>query len=235
MSDKIGTDIVMLLFPGFNALDLVGPMVVMSAMPDARIHLVWKTLDPVRNDRGIGMLPTATFANALRPGILFVPGGTMGVLDQMEDSETLDFLRNKAEQADYVTSVCTGSLILGAAGLLDGYRAATHWTTRELLADLGAIPCADRVVRDRNRISGGGITAGIDFGLAIAALLHGDERAKAIQLALEYDPAPPFDTGTPEKAGEALTGAVKARFGPFIERAGQVARKVGGARHRRPE
>jgi cyclohexyl-isocyanide hydratase len=229
MSENAGTDIVMLLFPGFNALDLVGPMVVMSAMPDARIHLVWKNLEPVRNDRGIGMLPTATFADAPRPHILFVPGGTMGVLDQMEDRETLDFLRRKGEEADWVTSVCTGSMILGAAGLLEGYRAATHWTTRELLAELGAIPSSDRVVRDRNRVSGGGITAGIDFGLAIAALLHGPERAKAIQLALEYNPEPPFDTGTPERAGEALTQAVRTRFAAFIERAGQVSRKAGAA------
>ena len=136
----------------------------------------------------------------------------------MTDEETLAFLRKQAEKARYVTSVCTGSLVLGAAGLLKGYKSACHWSSREYLPAFGAIPVAERVVRDRNRLSGGGVTAGIDFGLTMAAELAGEDVAKTIQLALEYDPKPPFDSGSPEKAGPAVVTKLKERIQGMLQK-----------------
>ncbi len=191
-----------LLFPQVTQLDLTGPAQVLSRLPGARIELVAKTMEPVPTDAGFPLLPGATFATAVQPDILCVPGG-FGVTDAMEDEATLAWLRAAAARAHWVTSVCTGALVLGAAGLLDGYRATTHWASHDYLALFGAIPVKDRVVFDRNRVTGGGVTAGIDFGLALAARVAGDDHARFIQLSLEYDPAPPFDAGTPDKAGAA--------------------------------
>jgi cyclohexyl-isocyanide hydratase len=189
-----------LLYPSVTQLDATGPAQVLSRVPGATLHMIWKTREPVPTDAGFSIVPTTSFADCPKLDVICVPGGP-GQVALMTDPETLDFLRRQAATARYVTSVCTGSLVLGAAGLLKGYRSACHWARRDLLTDFGAIPVAERVVRDRNRISGGGVTAGIDFGLTVAAELAGEEVAKSIQLALEYDPQPPFDAGSPEKAG----------------------------------
>ncbi len=180
-------------------------------VPGAIIHMIWKTLDPVASDAGFSILPTDTFATCPDLDVVCVPGG-MGQMQLMKDEEVLGFLKRQGEQASYVTSVCSGSLLLGAAGLLQGYQAACHWAFRELLPKFGALPVAERIVKDRNRISGGGVTAGIDFGLALAAELTDEDTAKTIQLSIEYDPHPPFDAGTPEKAGPELEAKVRAYF-----------------------
>jgi cyclohexyl-isocyanide hydratase len=205
--------IAFLLFPNVTQLDLTGPAQVLSRLGAARIDLVAGTRDPVVNDSGFALLPTATFAEVGGADILCVPGG-MGTSDAIEDAATLDWVRRVAAGATWITSVCTGALILGAAGLLDGYRATTHWASHHLLADFGAIPVAGRVVFDRNRVTGGGVTAGIDFALALAAAIRGDDHARLIQLGLEYDPAPPFDAGSPERAGEALVERYRAIAAP---------------------
>jgi len=202
--DKLTIGLV--LYPGMFLQDLVGPLTVFEALMNRDIHLLWKNLEPVGSEGPkqtalIPVTPNTTFANCPKPlDVLFVPGGVPGTMTMMEDPEMLAFLAAQGQTARFVTSVCTGSLILGAAGLLQGYKATSHWATQDVLAELGAIPTKGRVVVDRNRITGGGVTAGIDFGLHIAARLRSEDYAKAIQLYLEYDPAPPFDAGSPEKA-----------------------------------
>ena len=194
-----------LLFPNVTQLDLTGPAQVLSRLPGAQVHLAWKTREPVRTDVGFSIVPTTTFEECPRLDVLCVPGG-FGFADQLTDSQTLGFLRRQGRDARYVTSVCNGSLLLGAAGLLQGYRSACHWAWRKYLPRFGAIPVAERVVRDRNRISGGGVTAGIDFAFVLAGELAGEDTARTLQLALEYDPHPPFDSGSPEKAGIQRVG-----------------------------
>lgn len=193
-------EIGMLLYPGFTQLDLTGPYEILRRMQGARINLLWKTLDPVfAEGGGLSFTPTATFDAAPILDILFVPGGP-GQIALMDDAEVLSFLAGVGERARYVTSVCTGSLVLGAAGLLQGYRAACHWLWREDLALLGVEVANDRVVRDRNRFTGGGVTAGIDFALALVAELAGESEARRIQLQVEYQPALPFESGSPDTA-----------------------------------
>jgi len=209
----------MLLFPGLTQLDLTGPFEVLHRVPDTKVHLVWKDTQPVRADSGLTIVPTVSFADCPPLDIVFVPGGR-GQIPLMTDTVVLDFLRHHAAGAKYVTSVCTGALVLGAAGLLDGYNAATHWAFVELLPVFGARHVPGRVVVDRNRITGGGVTAGIDFALRLAAELAGDDTARAIQLGLEYDPAPPFASGNPEVADPALVAQLRARFGPLSDRLG---------------
>jgi len=195
-------EIGMLLYPGLTLLDLIGPQTVFSWF--ANTHLVWKTKDLVYSDTGIGMQPTCTFETCPRDlDILFVPGG-FGQNQLMADAEVLAFLADRGPKAKYVTSVCSGSLLLGAAGLLKGYKATSHWAARDGLSAFGAIPTDARVVVDRNRITGGGVTAGIDFGLVLLAKLRGDDAAKLTQLAMEYDPEPPFQAGSPKTAGPAI-------------------------------
>ena len=206
-----------LLFPKVTQLDATGPAQVLARAPGATLHMIWKTRDPVPTDAGFSILPTTTFADCPQLDVICVPGGG-GQVDVMDDQETLDFLRRQAAGARYVTSVCTGSLVLGAAGLLKGYRSACHWASRDLLAAFGAIPVAERVVRDRNRFSGGGVTAGIDFGLTLLAELAGEEVAKSVQLGMEYDPQPPFQSGSPEKAGAECVARVRAQMAPMLER-----------------
>ena len=205
-----------LLYPNVTQLDATGPAQVLSRVPGAKMHMIWKTRDPVPTDAGFSIVPTTTFADCPQLDVICVPGGG-GQVELMVDSETHDFLRKQAAGARYVTSVCTGSLILGAAGLLKGYKSACHWAWRDMLKDFGATPVAERVVRDRNRISGGGVTAGIDFGLTMAAELAGEEVAKSIQLVLEYDPQPPFDSGSPEKAGAERVKRIRERLAPLLE------------------
>ncbi len=214
-----------LLFPRLTQLDLTGPYEVFSRLPGgARVRLVWKALEPVRADTGIGLLPDMTLDGCPPLDLVCVPGGP-GVAALMEDAEVLDFLRRQAAGARYVTSVCTGALVLGAAGLLRGKRATTHWASRDLLSALGAEPVEARVVRDGNLFTGGGVTAGIDFALAIAAEVAGPEAAQAIQLGIEYAPAPPFDAGTPETAPAGVLDAARARGAAVrAEREALVAR-----------
>ena len=205
-----------LIYPNVTQLDATGPAQVLARVPGATLHMIWKTRDPIPTDAGFSIVPNTTFADCPKLDVICVPGGG-GQVALMTDPETLDFLRKQAATARYVTSVCTGSLVLGAAGLLKGYRSACHWAWRDMLTDFGAIPVAERVVRDRNRISGGGVTAGIDFGLTVAAELAGEEVAKSIQLVLEYDPQPPFDSGSPEKAGSERVKRSRDRLSGMLE------------------
>jgi cyclohexyl-isocyanide hydratase len=211
----------MLLYPDFTMLDLVGPLTVFSV--HARVHLFWKDLQPVVSDAGIAMVPTTLLRDCPEKlDVLFVPGG-FGTQAAMADPELISFLQMAAARADYITSVCGGSLLLGAAGLMQGYRATTHWAVHDMLALFGAHPVKARVVTDRNRISGGGVTAGIDFGLTVLAQLRGDYVARAVQLMIEYDPAPPFDAGSPDKAGADVVNAARGLMDRFRE-TGAVSR-----------
>jgi cyclohexyl-isocyanide hydratase len=207
--DGISFRIGFLLFPGITQLDLTGPYEVLSQMPHAQMFLVWKTQDPVRAGSGLTMLPDTTFAECPQLDLICVPGGA-GVNPLLTDVETLNFVRRQAATARYVTSVCTGALVLGAAGLLKGRRAVTHWMSMDLLKAFGAIPVDERVVVDGNVMTGGGVTAGIDFGLRLVAEIAGETAARAVQLAIEYDPCPPFDSGHPRSADPALVDKAKA-------------------------
>jgi len=214
----------LLLFPRLTQLDMTGPFEVFSRVPGGKVHLVWKTKDPVRADTGLAMLPDTDFATCPPLDVLCVPGGP-GVAALMEDEAVLGFLRAQAAGARFVTSVCTGALVLGAAGLLKGRRATTHWASHDFLAALGAEPVQGRWVRDGSLVTGGGVTAGIDFALALVAELHSPDAAQAIQLQIEYAPAPPFAAGSPETAPPAVLAAAKARgAGMRAEREALIAR-----------
>ena len=206
-----------LLYPGLTQLDLTGPAQVLSRAPGAVMHYVWKTREPVPSDAGITIVPTGTFADCPQLDLLCVPGGA-GQLPLMSDTETLGWLKSQGDSAQYVTSVCSGSLLLGAAGLMQGYKAGCHWMWRDNLRLFGAEPVNARVVKDRNRISGGGVTAGIDFALTVVAEIWGEQQAKLIQLFLEYNPQPPFDCGSPEKAGPELVALAKKPLQEMIEK-----------------
>jgi cyclohexyl-isocyanide hydratase len=197
-----------LLFPRLTALDLAGPVEVLGQVPGAVLHLLTATPSPVAPERGPALVPTGTLRDAPPLDVLCVPGG-QGVNAVLAQDELLDWLAAQGARARLVTSVCTGSLALGAAGLLSGYRATTHWLSLDLLALFGATPVAERVVVDRTRITGGGVTAGIDFALTLAAVLAGEEVARRIALGIEYDPAPPFP-GSPRSAPPALVAGVTA-------------------------
>jgi cyclohexyl-isocyanide hydratase len=200
-----------LVFPNLTLLDLTGPYEVLSKIRGAELFLVWKTRDSIRTDSGFSMTPTVTFADCPQLDLICVPGG-LGVGDLMADVETLDFLRKQSESARYITSVCTGALVLGAAGLLRGHRAVTHWTAMEFLESFGAVPIDERVVMDGKVVTGGGVTAGIDFGLRLVADISGEETARAVQLAIEYNPQPPFDCGHPRLAEPALVERMRTRL-----------------------
>jgi cyclohexyl-isocyanide hydratase len=218
----------MLVYPAFTTLDLVGPHTFLAALLNVRVHLVWKTRELVTTDSGIALQPTATFKDCpANLDVLFVPGGTKGTWAAMSDPEVIAFLQDRGARARYVTSVCSGSMVLGAAGLLKGYKATSHWAVRDLLPLLGAEPVSARVVEDRNRITGGGVTAGIDFGLTLAARLRNETFARMLQLAFEYDPRPPFNSGSPESAGPELTRQVKGLFAASLEEARQAAAAAG--------
>jgi cyclohexyl-isocyanide hydratase len=222
----------MLVYPGMFLQDLVGPLAVFESLMNRDIHLLWKNLETVANEKPehpclIPVKPTTTFASCPEKlDVLFVPGGVPGTFTMMEDPEVLAFLADKGKTARYVTSVCTGSLILGAAGLLKGYKATSHWATRDVLNDLGAKPTRGRVVVDRNRITGGGVTAGIDFGLTLTALLRNEDYAKAVQLYLEYDPSPPFNAGSPEKAPKLVRQFLDDMFAGMQDTARSLAKKA---------
>jgi cyclohexyl-isocyanide hydratase len=209
MSDAQPFHIGLLLFPDITQLDMTGPYEVFTKFPGAKVHLIAARLAPVTANGGMQILPTMTMSECPQLDIVCVPGGA-GMNALLEDAATLDFLRRQAPGCRYVTSVCTGALVLGAAGLLKGRRAATHWMSRDLLAAFGATPVAARVVKDGNVITGGGVTAGIDFALAVAADAFGDDLAKSIQLGIESDPKPPFDAGSPEGAGADITARARS-------------------------
>jgi cyclohexyl-isocyanide hydratase len=220
----------MLVYPGMFLQDLVGPLAMFEAMLNREIHLVWKNREPVGHEKPehralVPVTPTTTFAECPRElDVLFVPGGVPGTLTMMEDPEVLAFLADRGSRARFVTSVCTGSLVLGAAGLLKGYKATSHWLTRDVLAEFGAIPTAGRIVVDRNRVTGGGVTAGLDFGLE----LRSKDYAEAVQLYLEYDPHPPFDSGTPEKASPLVNQFLGEMFAGLKDAAAATARRAQG-------
>ena len=199
----------MLIFPRLTQLDMTGPYEVLARLPNTRVHLVAHSMAPVKTDRGMEIVPTVTLADCPQFDLVMVPGGA-GQQDLMEDAVVLEFLRKQAAGAKYVTSVCTGSLVLGAAGLLKGKRAASHWAWRHALASFGAIPDPSRVVRDGNVFTGGGVTAGIDFALTVLAEIAGIDHAQAVQLAMEYAPDPPFHAGRPDIApAHVLAGAME--------------------------
>jgi len=200
----------MVLFQRLTQLDFTGPHEVLARIPGAEVHRVAKTREPIVAETGLALLPSTTFAELPRVDLVFVPGG-VGQIEASADAETIDWLRAAAGGARWVTSVCTGALLLGVAGLLRGYRATTHWAFLDLLPLVGATPVDERVVIDRNRITAGGITAGIDFGLTIAAEIAGRDVAEAIQLHLEYDPAPPLSAGHPRTARPELVERARAQ------------------------
>jgi len=203
----------MLIYPDMTPLDLFGPLQVWSMLPDTSIELVAKELVPISTDTAAMVMPTHTYKTAAKaPDILFAPGGTKGTFAICEDQPTLDYLQDRAEGAKWITSVCTGALVMGAAGLLKGYRSTTHWAALDMLKEFGAEPVKERWVIDRNRASGGGVTAGIDFGLAMIAELVGEEAARVVQLSVEYNPAPPFESGHPDVAKSETVDAVLAGF-----------------------
>lgn len=216
--------IAMLAYPGFTALDLVGPQYFFASMMGAKIDLVAKTMAPVKTDTGFAILPTATFADvAPGPTVLFVPGGTQGTIDAMADDATVDFLAATAKGAAFVTSVCTGSLLLGMAGLLTGRRATGHWVTRDLLARFGAVPDDRRVVRDGNVVTGAGVSAGLDFALTIVTTLRGKPYAQALALQAEYAPEPPLPPGTVATTPPEIAEPMRLMFTPLVVKAEALA------------
>jgi cyclohexyl-isocyanide hydratase len=219
----------LLLFPNLTQLDLTGPYEILPRAPGVEALLVAKTREPVMAQWGMRILPDVDFAECPALDLLLVPGG-FGVDEAMGDEETIAFVRRAAAQARYLVSVCTGALILGAAGLLEGRRATTHWGYRHLLAEFGAIPSSDRVVRDGDLFTGGGVTAGIDVALTVLAEVCGEDVAQGVQLSVEYAPAPPFDAGTPETAPRQVAEAITARYTASVartaERVQEAARRV---------
>jgi cyclohexyl-isocyanide hydratase len=201
----------LVIFPKVTQLDMTGPLQVFSSLPGAKVHLIWKRIEPVASDSVLTLTPTTTFADCPQLDVICVPGGA-GTDDMVNDEEMLDFLRRQAGGAKYITSVCTGSLVLGAAGLLRGYRATTHWTAMEFLGEFGAVPTRSRVCVDRNRVTGGGVTAGIDFALTLVSILVDRPTAEAIQLRLEYNPAPPFNSGSPDAAPPEVLARMRERI-----------------------
>jgi cyclohexyl-isocyanide hydratase len=222
----------MLLYPGLSALDLIGPHPFFAELSNSQVHLLWKDKDPVVSSLGYSIVPTTSIRDCPRDlDVVFVPGGTSGTFAMMDDDEILSFLADRASRARYVTSVCTGSMILGAAGLLKDYRATCHWRFRDLLPMFGATPVEERVVTDRNRITGGGVTAGIDFGLVIASRLRGRQAAEVVQLYNEYDPHPPFGAGTPAVAPLATKDAAYRALASAYDQGRAAAARALERRH----
>ena len=213
------------IFPNLTQLDFTGPLQVFSSLPGAQVHLIWKRIEPVTSDSVLTITPTITFADCPQLDVICVPGGA-GTDDMIGDEEMLAFLRKQAIGAKYVTSVCTGSLVLGAAGLLEGYRAATHWTAMDFLSAFGATPTKTRVCVDRNRVTGGGVTAGIDFALTLVSIMVDRPTAEAIQLRLEYNPAPPFNSGSPDTAPPEILAVMKDRIAANQQRRGDLVARA---------
>lgn len=217
-------EIAMLVYDGMTVMDLIGPHCMFGSLMGVKIHIVSKSLDPVKSDAGLTIVPDATFETCPRDlTVLFAPGGTDGTLTAATDPETIAFFADRGARAKYVTSVCSGSLILGAAGLLKGYKATSHWSCRDALAGFGAIPTDARVVRDRNRITGAGVTAGLDFGLSMIAELRDQIYAECSQLMSEYDPHPPFNAGSMHTAPDDVKQAMTELAADFSKKAGALA------------
>lgn len=217
----------MLAYPQFTTLDLLGPHSILSMVDGLQVSIVAKTKDPVTTDSRLTILPQKTLKECTEePLLIFVPGGTRGTLAAMEDKEIIDFLKTRGAKATYITSVCTGSLVLGAAGLLKGYNATTHWSCLDLLKLLGATPTVKRVVEDRNRITGAGVTAGLDFALSLVAKLKNAKYAQRLQLAIEYDPDPPFHSGSPASADPALVANARKVYSAFLKQAESVIKRL---------
>ena len=220
----------LLAFPAMTQLDLTGPLQVFSALPGAEVLVVARTLEPIRAGGALTLVPDTTLEACPALDVVCVPGGA-GVIDLMEDPVVLAFLRARAAEVRFVGSICTGALVLGAAGLLRGKKATTHWAWTDLLVPFGAIPTAGRVVRDGNLFTGGGVTAGIDFALTMIAEIAGQDVAESIQLGIEYAPAPPFNAGSPDTARPELVAAVRARMTALRAereaRVGRVAAEMG--------
>ncbi len=218
-------EVAMLLYPGFTALDLVGPHYFFASMMGARVHLVTSTSDlsPVPSDLGLAIAPTTTMADCPRDlTLLFVPGGTTGTLQVAQDPAVLAFLADRAQRATCVTSVCTGSLVLGAAGLLRGRKATSHWVARDMLGHFGATPVDARVVTDGKLITGAGVSAGLDFALAVVERLRGRPYAEALMLQAEYHPEPPFKGGSFDTTDPAIAEPLRGMFSGFVARASQL-------------
>ncbi|MEQ1669585.1 MAG: DJ-1/PfpI family protein [Hyphomicrobium sp.] len=219
--------IAFLIYPKFTALDMAGPHYMLGNLMGATTYIVAKNKVPVVSDMGLAIVPTHSFDECPTDlDIICVPGGTEGTLAAMEDEATMAFLKDRGARAKYITSVCTGSLVLGAAGLLTGYKATSHWVAREVLKDFGAEPVDARVVIDRNRITGAGVTAGLDFGLALVAKLRDDTYAQSLQLLAEYAPEPPFNAGTPKTAPAPVRDMMAAMFPQFLANAHAAANRA---------
>ncbi len=215
MADK-KLNVVFILYPNLTQLDFTGPLQVLSRLPGASVHLAARTLEPVSTDAVLTIPPTTTFADCPPADVLCIPGG-FGVDDAINDVALMEFVKREGARAKYVTSVCTGAFVLGAAGLLKGKRATTHWAFHSALKEVGAIPVRERVVRDGNIFTGGGVTAGIDFAFTLAAEIAGEEYAAGLQLGLEYDPAPPFQAGSPDKAPVKALNRMQAFYAPPLK------------------
>jgi cyclohexyl-isocyanide hydratase len=207
----------LLIFPKVTQLDMTGPLQVFSSLPGAKVHLIWKRIESIMTDTVLTIVPTTTFADCPQLDVICVPGGA-GIDEILNDEETLDFLRAQAKGAKYITSVCTGALALGAAGLLRGYRATTHWNAIDCLEPFGTKPINTRVCVDGNRITGGGVTAGIDFALTLVSILVDRKTAETIQLRLEYNPAPPFNAGSPDTAPAEVLALMRERLAASKQR-----------------
>jgi putative intracellular protease/amidase len=219
--------IAFLIYPQFTALDMVGPHYMFTNLMGATTHIVARSKEPVISDTGLTFVPSRNFEECPTDlDIICVPGGTSGTIAAMQDDETIRFLADRGRRAKYVTSVCTGSLLLGAAGLLEGYKATSHWLTRSLLPIFGAIPTEGRIVRDRNRITGGGVTAGIDFGLSLVGSLRDRQYAEAVQLLAEYAPEPPYNSGTPAAASRETRAMMEGMFVEFMKNAEVICRNA---------
>lgn len=206
-----------LVYPGVIQLDVMGAYQVLAFPPNTQVHLVWKNLTPILSNEGLTLTPTVTLADCPPLDVICVPGGGMGQIEIIKDVEILDFLQQQSKSAQYVTSVCTGSMILAATGLLQGYKATCHWAFRDQLAMMGVEVVPQRVVVDRDRITGAGVTSGIDFGLTLLGLLCGEKVAKMAQLMMEYTPEPPFNAGTPETVGEEIVQPLMQFGKPLLD------------------
>lgn len=216
-----------LIFPELDQLDFTGPFEVLTRMPNSTVHVVWKSTAPIKDMMGLILTPTKSFKDAPPLDVLVVPGG-YGQQAVMEDEEVIGYVREQGQRAKYVVSVCTGALVLGAAGLLKGYQATTHWTAVALLGYLGATPVDQRVVVDRNRLTCGGVTSGIDGALTLVSLLRGEQVAQEIQLYMEYSPAPPFKSGSPGSAPAPVLEAVKKRAEKMFLARTETCKRVAG-------
>lgn len=219
--------IVFILYPRLTQLDFTGPYEVLARMPNAEIVLASKDGGSLVSETGLIFGGMRCLADIDHADMIMIPGGP-GQTDAMLDPDFMSEVKRLGESATYITSVCTGSLILAAAGLLKGKRAGSHWAYRELLASFGAIPDPARVVRDGNVLTGGGVTAGIDIALTIVADIAGEDAAKMIQLMIEYAPAPPFDSGRPETASPETINAVRTRFAAFAEQRRKAIETLAG-------